>query len=111
MPKPPWEDLDQFLDDKTGFAVTAKLVLRDETERTILGIFDEPSLTAVAGRQYHYNTTAPTFSCKEADVHGVVRGDRLIMGDRTFDLLKSPRIDGTGWAMLELNAAVGSEWQ
>lgn len=111
MPKPPWEDLDQFLDERTGFAVTATLVLRDATERVILGIFDEPSLSAVAGRQYQYNTTAPTFSCKEADVHGCTRGDSLILDGRTFDLLKSPRIDGTGWAMLELNPVVGSEWR
>jgi len=109
MPKLPWEDLDQFLDDKTGFAITAELVPHSGAARSILGIFDEPSITAEAGRQYQHDTTNPTFQCKEESVAGVVRYDTLIIAGRSFDILEAPAVDGTGWAVLKLAAAAGSE--
>lgn len=99
MPKPSWENLDEFLqlDDAGGFAVTAALTKVTTNPpgsgwaaqenptgweegdpvtytRALVGIFDDPYLNADIG-EYEADTSAPRFTCKEVDVVGVGRGD------------------------------------
>lgn len=100
MPTPAWDDLDAFvsLDD---FAIAATVRLQDGGTRIVRGIFDDPYLNAQLG-EYELDTSRPRLTCKEADVIGVLRGDRVDIGGKTYDVLTSAQADGTGMAVLEL---------
>jgi hypothetical protein len=100
MPTPAWDDLDAFL-AVDEFAVKATVRLQDGGARMVPGIFDDPYLNAQLG-EYESDTTRPRFTCKEADVIGVLRGDLVDINGRTYDVLSSPQPDGTGMALLDL---------
>jgi len=100
MPKASWEDLDVFL-NTDEFAVPVTLQLQDKTERQINAIFDDPYLNAELG-EYEFDTNRPRLTCKESDLAGVTRGDKVVIGSITYDVLSGPQSDGTGLAMLEL---------
>lgn len=100
MPSPAWEDLDAFL-NVDEFAVAATVHLQGGTTRTVRGIFDDPYLNAELG-EYELDTNRPRFTCKEADVIGVLRGDTVVIAGKTYDVLSGSQPDGTGMAMLEL---------
>lgn len=104
MPAPSWESLDDFLQPDTagGFASTATITLQvtDET-RTVVGIFDDPYLNADLG-EYEADTSAPRFTCKEADVAGVDRGDTLTLDGRVYDIMTAPQSDGAGMACIRM---------
>lgn len=100
MPTPAWDDLDAFV-NTDDFAVLATVTLQDGTARSVPGIFDDPYLNAQLG-EYELDTSRPRLTCKEADVIGVLRGDRVDIGGKTYDVLTSAQADGTGMAVLEL---------
>ncbi|QTI81492.1 hypothetical protein IAI58_19310 (plasmid) [Roseomonas marmotae] len=103
MPTYAWENLDEFLSAGPGeFAVPVTVRLQGGGVRTFLGIFDEPYLNAETG-EYELDTERPRVTCKEADVLGVLRGDKVDIGGRTYDVLTSAQPDGTGLAILELS--------
>lgn len=102
MPKPAWDDLDAFLDGDE-FAVKATIRLQEGGTRVVLGIFDDPYLNAQLG-EYELDTARPRFTCKEADVIGVQRGDLVDIDGRTYDVLTGAQPDGTGMALLDLAA-------
>ncbi len=105
---PSWENLDVFLqtDSLGGFAITAILQFEDGSEdKSIAGIFDEPYLNAQLG-EYEVDDAQPRFTCKSADVLGVKRGDYLVLADgQKFFVMSYPQQDGTGMAVLKLEAA------
>lgn len=100
MPTPAWDDLEAFL-SADEFAVKATVRLQDGGARVVLGIFDDPYLNAQLG-EYEVDTTRPRFTCKEADVIGLARGDLVDINGRTYDVLSGAQPDGTGMALLEL---------
>lgn len=100
MPTPAWDNLDAFV-NTDDFAVLATVTLHDGAVRMVRGIFDDPYLNAQLG-EYELDTSRPRFTCKEADVIGVLRGDTVEIDGRTFDVLTSAQPDGTGMAQLEL---------
>jgi hypothetical protein len=100
MPTPAWDDLDAFV-STDDFAVQIILQMQDGTTRSFAGIFDEPYLNAQLG-EYEADTSRPRVACKEADVLGVTRGDRITLDGKIYDVLSAPHIDGTGFASLEL---------
>lgn len=100
--KPTWENLDIFLD--TGdFAIRATLRLQDGGERVVVGIFDDPYLSAETG-EYELDTTQPRLTCRWADVQDVTRGDTVEVDGRVYDVITGAQPDGTGMAMLALAA-------
>jgi hypothetical protein len=103
MPKPSWENLDDFLqlDSAGGFANTATIDLQDGSTITVRGIFDDPYLNAQLG-EYDHDTSAPRFLCKAADVTAVRRQDELTIDGTTYDVLTAPQDDGTGMATIKL---------
>lgn len=102
MPSPDWEDLDDFLDTKAGFALAALVRLASGETRDIVGIFDEPAVDAAAGHGYELETTQPRFGCKETAALGISRRDELTVAGRTFDVTHAPECDGTGWCIIRL---------
>lgn len=107
MPKPSWENLDVFLqkDSTGGFAVVATVQFEDGSVKDITGIFDEPYLNAQLG-EYDFDDSKPRFTCKEADVFNVKRGDYLKFQDGgRFYIMGYPQPDGIGMACLELEVA------
>lgn len=100
MPAPAWEDLDAFL-NVDEFAVTATVHLQGGTTRAVRGIFDDPYLNAELG-EYEFDTNRPRLTCKESDVIGVLRGDTVVIGSKTYDVLSTANPDGTGMAVLEM---------
>lgn len=100
MPTPAWDDLDAFVSED-DFGVKATIRLQDGGVRVVAGIFDDPYLNAQLG-EYELDVSRPRFTCKEADVIGVLRGDIVDIGGRTFDVLTTAQPDGTGMATLEL---------
>jgi|SRR5690606_19582081 len=102
MPKPSWENLDEFL-GLDEFATTATIQHRDGTERTVKCIHDDPYINPKLG-EYEADTVNPSISCGEAELAGVRRGDVVLVDGKTYDVLTGPQSDGTGWAMLQLAA-------
>jgi len=102
MPAPDWEDLGDFF-DLVDFGVKAVVRFQAGGEREIVGIFDDPSITASLG-VYVSDTTDPHFLCKETDAKGIRRGDFFVLNDVVHDILRDPKLDGTGVAMLILAA-------
>lgn len=104
MPKPSWENLGVFFQQDTagGFATTAVITFCGTNEtREVRGIFDDPYLNADLG-EYEVDTSAPRFTCAEADVVGVRRGDYLTLDGVTYNIMTDPQSDGAGVAILRL---------
>lgn len=104
MSAPSWENLDDFLgtDENGGFATPAVFTLADGTVRPAVNvIFDDPRLDAELG-EYVAETTDPFVTGKESDLRGIRRGDMVTVNGREFDVLSSPRPDGTGMALVRL---------
>lgn len=116
MPKPSWENLDEFLqtDDAGGFAHRAIITLRGGgTVGPVVGIFDDPYMDAQLG-EYRMDTSAPRFMAKESDFPGVRRGDVFQLVDASgnpvggpYAVMTYPHQDGTGMATLELEPDLG----
>lgn len=109
MPKPSWENLDDFLgtEDEGGFAFPALISFKAGGSRQVKGvIFDDPYLNAEAG-EYDMDTRKPRAWAKQSDFAGCQRGDTITIqaeaGAETFDILTEPQPDGTGMMMLELS--------
>lgn len=101
---PSWERLDDFFQPETAGGFGLPAVLRYDVsgdEKTIIGIFDDPYLDTQLG-EYIADTSAPRFTCKEIDVLDVRRGDYLIHGGKTYNIMAVPQGDGTGLAILRL---------
>lgn len=115
MPKPSWENLDDFLqtDDAGGFAHRAVITLQGGgTLGPVAGLFDDPYLNAQLG-EYEMDTSQPRFLAKETDFPGVRRGDVFQLVDaggnpvgRPYAIMTYPHPDGTGMATLELEPDV-----
>lgn len=98
MPAPSWENLDTFI--QIGeFAITASVTLADGEVRQVAGIFDDAFMNAQLG-EYDLDTTQPRLTVKEIDAVGIDRGDIVVIGDDTFDVLTGPQCDGTGMAVI-----------
>lgn len=112
MPKPSWENLDDFLelDDTGGFAHRAVIERATGGNLTVTGIFDEPYMSADAG-EYMMDTIQPRFMAKETDFPGVRRGDVFYLVDadgaqvgERLAVMTYPQGDGTGMATLALSS-------
>lgn len=103
MRGPSWENLDNFLllDDDGGFAEIAVIHFQTGGNRPIPVIFDDPYLNAQLG-EYEADTSEPRISGKEVDMVGITRGDTVTVAGETFDVLRSPEADGTGWALVRM---------
>lgn len=103
MPKPSWENLDDFfdLDTNGGFAFSAVLQSQKGWTRTINAIFDDPYFNSQLG-EYEADTSSPRLTAKEVDLAGLLRGDTIIVAGENFDVLDSPEQDGTGTAVIRL---------
>ena len=99
MPTLGWEDRDAFL-SLDEFGITATVTPQDGgPSRSIVGIFDDAFLNAQLG-DYDLDTTQPRFLCKSEDAAGIIRADELTIEGETFDVRKSPRVDGAGFATI-----------
>lgn len=103
MPSPSWENLDDFLqlDENGGFATPAVFTLSSGGVRTVSVIFDDPSLDAELG-EFVAEDSSPYVTGKESDLRGIVRGDYVVVGGKTYGVLSSPHCDGIGMAMVRL---------
>ena len=98
MPAPFWENQDVFF--QTGdFAITATVTLAGGEVREVAGIFDDEFMNAQLG-EYELDTTQPRLTVKEADAVGIDRGDTVVIGADTFDVLTGPQGGGTGTAVI-----------
>lgn len=103
MPKPSWENLDEFLgtDDDGGFATPAILISQAGGRKTVSVIFDDPYFaTQLAG--FEADATQPFITGKECDLAGVRRGDIVKIGNQNYEALTSCQPDGTGMATIGL---------
>lgn len=105
MPKPAWEDLDEFLDED-DFAVPAVINLQGGGQVSLSVIFDDPHAEPDMRDAYTKDDAMPRALCKESLVGAVRRGDRITItfpgGARTFDIVTAAQPDGTGMSTLEL---------
>lgn len=103
MPKPSWENLDDFLatDDDGGFATPAILISQAGGRKTVSVIFDDPYFNAQLG-EYEADASQPRITGKECDLVDVRRGDLVKVNGQTYEALKSYQPDGTGMATVEL---------
>ncbi len=101
MPAPSWEDLDVFF-DLDEFAVQAVITLGNGSTRDVVGIFDDPYLHAMLGG-YDRDQVKPTLTMKETDSVGIKRGCYATILGKQYDVLTSPKGDGTGITVLELD--------
>ena len=97
---PAWDDLTVFV-ETDDFAVPAEISLSDGTTKTVNGIFDWPGVQAELGG-YVQDDLLPAFTAIAADLKGVRKGDAITINGCLFDILSSPKPDGTGMAVLEL---------
>lgn len=100
MPSPAWENLDDFL-QVDDFAVPAVITLQNLSTVSLNVIFDDPYLNAETG-EYQADTSEPRILCKESDVVAVTRGDSVLVGGKTYDILTAFQSDGTGMAFCRL---------
>ena len=100
MSSPTWEDLNEFL-STDDFAVNGVIHLENGTTRSVNGIFDDPYQGAQMG-QYERDQVRPSFEFKQSDAGGIHRGDWIVIGGETYDVMTTPQRDGTGMAKLEL---------
>lgn len=105
MPKPAWEDLDEFLDED-DFAVPAIINRQGGGQVPLSVIFDDPYAEAKLADAYVKDDAMPRALCKETLVTAVRRGDSITItfpdGPQTFDIVTTPQPDGTGMAFIEL---------
>lgn len=103
MPKPSWENLDDFLatDNDGGFAIPAIIRFQDGTRKTVSVIYDEPYFNAQLG-EYDADSSQPRITGKESDLVNVRRGDLVKVEGVTYEALTSYQPDGTGMAMVPL---------
>lgn len=103
MPKPSWENLDDFL-STDDFAVVATITPQSGAQRFVKGIFDDPYFNSDIG-EYEADLSHPRFTCKFEDVDGLKRGDSVsVQGEfGTFTIMSDPQRDGTGMAVLRMS--------
>lgn len=103
MPKPSWENLDDFLatDDDGGFAVPAIIRFQNGTQKSVNVIFDDPYFNAQLG-EYDADSSSPRITGKLSDLVSVRRGDLVELDGVTYEALSSYQPDGTGMAMVPL---------
>lgn len=99
---PAWDNLDDFL-QLGDFAVPAVVQFQAGGQRSIKGVFDDPSLTAKLGG-YDRDDNQVTLTVKASDAAGVRRGDTVTVAGATYDVLTTPKADGTGMAAIPLAA-------
>lgn len=97
---PAWDNLDDFL-QADDFAVPAVIGFQAGGSREVMGVFDDPSLTAKLGG-YDRDDNHATLTVKASDTAGVRRGDTVTVAGVTYDVMTSPKMDGTGMAALVL---------
>ena len=103
MPKPSWENLDDFLttDDDGGFAIPAIIRFQDGSRKPVNVIYDDPYFNAQLG-EYDADSSQPRITGKEADLAAIRRGDLVQVDGVTYEALTSYQPDGTGMAMVSL---------
>lgn len=103
---PAWEDLDAFL-DPDDFGFQAVITLQAGGTIPLSVIFDEPGEEAQL-RDFEHDATEPRATCRADLVSAVRRGDSIrIMfpaprGAQDFDILRTPKPDGTGLVTIPL---------
>lgn len=97
---PAWDHLDDFL-QADEFAVPAAIRFQAGGSRDVMGVFDDPSLTAKLGG-YDRDDNQVTLTVKASDTAGVRRGDTVTVAGKTYDVMTSPKMDGGGMAALVL---------
>lgn len=95
---PAWENLSDFL-SLGDFAVKVKVTLESGEVREFPGIFDDPYLNADLG-EYEVDTSTPRVLCKMSDALGIQRGDTMEVEGVVYDIMRSPKPDGTGLATI-----------
>jgi hypothetical protein len=104
MPKPSWENLDDFLatDTDGGFATPAVLYYANGTQSDPVNvIFDDPYFNAQLG-EYDADASDPRIMGKLSDLRLLKRGDAVEVDGQTYDVLTNPQSDGTGMATIKL---------
>lgn len=105
MPAPSWENLDVFFQSELsgGFAIPAVFTLQDGSEKTVMVIYDDPQFDAQLGT-YVREDSEYRVTGKAAELEGISRYAICAVAGKTFDVLSSPRPDGTGTAYVSLAA-------
>lgn len=67
----------------------------------VVGIYDDPYISASAGGMVEFSATSPTFMAKTSDFNGVAYGDALEVGSKSY-LVIEVMPDGTGMTTLTL---------
>lgn len=99
---PAWDNLDDFL-QLDDFAVPAVVQFQAGGARDIKGVFDDPSLTAKLGG-YDRDDNQVTLTVTASDAAGIRRGDVVTVAGASYDVLTTPKADGTGMAGIVLAA-------
>ncbi|MEY8099043.1 hypothetical protein AB9F29_16700 [Falsihalocynthiibacter sp. S25ZX9] len=100
MTHPSWENLSDFF-DPDEFATEA-VFNRGEVEiGRVLGIFDDPTGPSSLG-EYEHEIQAPHFTGPEDGLSLVEDGDTVSIEGKTFDVIGSPKLDGTGVSVVTL---------
>lgn len=101
MTNPAWDNLDEFM-DTDDFAVPAVVQFQAGGTRDVQGILEDPYLGARKG-DFVEDTIKPTFQLPLSRCTGIKRGDVLVVGSATYDIMTRPQALGDGMAQLELS--------
>ena len=83
------------------FGTEAKWKQSGSSYVKVVGIYDDPYISASAGGMVEFSATSPTFMAKTSDFNGVAYGDALEVGSKSY-LVIEVMPDGTGMTTLTL---------
>lgn len=97
------EDLSEFFDEGSGFAVPAILRAHDNrfAPRRLSVIFDEAYYDTALG-EYNLDTTQPRAHAPFADIAMATWKDTLEVNGKRYEVTREPQPDGTGLGTLAL---------
>lgn len=100
MPAPSWERPEDFL-DPLDFAFAGVIQFQAGGTRTVNGLLDENPQESSAADSFLDDVTA-YFTALETDLAGTKRGDTITVEGVAYNVLTSPRPDGSGFAKLKM---------
>lgn len=93
-----FDDPREFIDD---FADKVTITVEGRAPFDVLGIFDEKYLNAKAG-EFDMAAARPRLSCVAADIAGLKKYTRAVIGGKPYYFDHDPHPDGNGLAVVFL---------
>jgi hypothetical protein len=90
-----------FFFTTSDFGTTATITQSNGSSCDVVGIYDNPYLSASAGGMVEFSSTSPTFTARTVDFTGVAYGDEVEVGGKSY-LVIEVMPDGTGITTLTL---------